>query len=411
VILAQAFSNFVLDLDGVVWRGSRPIPNAPETVAALREAGKTVLYVTNNSGQSPAALAEKLSAMGAPAAKTDVITSAAAAALLITRTVPALRGRLAYVIGGPGLVEAMEGLGLRIVEGKEAGDASLVVVGIDKKLTYDKLRHAARAIRSGAVFVATNTDPTLPDADGLWPGAGSIVAALRTATGVEPLVAGKPHAPMLEVARDRLGGPALVVGDRVDTDVLGAQAAEWPSALVLTGATGLAELAAARAWPDFLLADLSMLLRDLPHPAVRQAAGPDLPTIATLLHDGGLPAGSARERVGRTVVAELDRTVLATAAWEALDGPALLRSVATSPKARGHGLGVHVVAGALRGIHRAGLRDVYLVTQDAERFFGRCGFTTVPREEMPNAVARHPQVARECPSTAPVMRMRLPDHA
>ncbi|MFN2640853.1 MAG: HAD-IIA family hydrolase [Actinomycetota bacterium] len=409
MILAQAFSNFVLDLDGVLWRGERAIPNAPETVSSLRDSSKTVLYVTNNSGASPAAVAEKLAAMGAPAGANDVITSATAASLLIERTIPAIRGRVAYVIGGPGLIEAMEGLGLRIVEGKDADDASLVIVGIDKKLTYDKLRHATRAIRAGATFIATNTDPTLPAADGLWPGAGAIVAALRTATGVEPLVAGKPHMPMLDVARERLGSaPALVVGDRVDTDVLGAQAAGWPSALVLTGATGLADLAVATAWPDFILRDVSMLLRDLPHPLVRPAAGPDLPTIAKLLHDGGLPAGSARERVGRTVVAEFDRSVLATAAWEVLDGVALLRSVAVGPKARGFGLGVHVVAGALKGIANAGVRDVYLVTTDAEGFFKRCGFHVVPRDELPDGVARHPQITRECPSSAPVMRMELP---
>lgn len=410
MILAQAFGAFVVDLDGVVWRGDHAIPGSPETLTALRDAGKRVLYVTNNSAHAPSTVAEKLAKLGAPGTAEDVITSATAAALLIRREVPAVRGRLAFVIGGAGLVEAMEELGLRIVDTKEAHDASLVVVGIDSKLTYEKLKRATLAIRDGATFVATNTDPTLPHSDGLWPGAGAIVAALRTATGIEPMVAGKPHPPMLDVARDKLGGgtAALVIGDRVDTDVLAARAAGWPSALVLTGATGLAGLAVADAWPDFILRDLSMLLGDLPHPTVRSAVGPDLPTIATLLHDGGLPAGAARERVGRTVVAEVDRHILATAAWEPLDGVALLRSVATSPKARGLGLGMQVVAGVLRGIAKTDARDVYLVTTDAEDFFKRCGFTTVPRDELPQPVAKHPQVTRECPSSAPVMKLTLP---
>lgn len=409
MILAQAFARYVVDLDGVLWRGNRAIPGSPETVCALRDAGKHVVFVTNNSWASAAEVADKLTNLGAASVAEDVVTSATAASLLLQREVPALRGRTVYVVGGPGLVEAMEAIGLRLIDGKEAEEASLVIVGLDKKLTYDKLKRATLAIRSGAGFFATNDDPTLPHADGLRPGAGAIVSALVTATGASPMVAGKPHSPMLEVARDRLGGvPALVVGDRVATDVLGAQAAGWPSALVLSGATGIPELAVAPAWPDFLLRNLSEVLRDLPHAELRPASGPDLPTIATLLHDGGLPAGAARERVGRTVVAELDRTILATAAWEPAGNVALLRSVAVSPKARGNNLGLHVVAGALRGIAKAGIRDVYLVTQEAERFFALCGFATVSRDDLPLQIARHPQISRECPTSSPVMKLTLP---
>jgi len=409
VILAQAFSRFVLDLDGVVWRGDHPISDSPETIRALREAGKRVVFMTNNSWRTPAEVAEKLHKMGAPSDPDEIVTSSIAAQEMIRANVPAVKGRTAYVIGGPGLVSAMEELGLRLVDGAEAEDASVVVVGIDRKLTYDKLKRATLAVRAGAMFFATNADPTLPAADGLWPGAGAIVAALRTSTDVSPMVAGKPNAPMLEVARERLGGtPALVVGDRVDTDVLAAQAAGWPSALALTGATGLAELAVATAWPDYIIRDLSHVLRDLPHPTVRPAAGPDLPAIATLLHEGGLPAGAARERVGRTVVAEVERgQLLATAAWEPVGEVALLRSVATRPDARGFGLGTHVVAAALRSIAKAGVRDVYLVTPDAEQFFKACGFRVVSRDELPSEVAKHPQITRECPSSSPVMRLSL----
>lgn len=408
MILAQAFARFVLDLDGVVWTGHEPIPGAPETIRSLRDAGKRVAFVTNNSSQTPETYAKKLADMGAGGDASEVVTSADATARLLAERVPALRGRTAYVVGGPGLVEAMRASGLHLVDGDDPAAVSLVVVGFDPDLTYDKLRRATLAIRSGATFVASNADPTYPAAEGLIPGAGAIVAALRTATDVEPMIAGKPEPVMLEVARDRVGGsPALVAGDRVSTDVLAAHALGWPGALVLSGATGVPQLAAAPVWPDFVLRTLADLLADLPHPQVRPATGPDLPGIATLLHDAGLPAGSARERVGRTVVAEADRGVLlGTAAWEPLGEQALLRSVAIAGPARSKGIGTVVVAASLRSMLQAGRSLVYLVTQEAEGFFARCGFHSVMLEDLPDAVRRHPQVARECVG-APVMRLDM----
>src|SRR5207244_8787193 len=138
---------------------------------------------------------------------------------------------------------------------------------------------------------------------------------------------------------------------------------------VLTGATGVPELATAPAWPDYILRGLSDLLSDLPHPQLRMASGPDLPAIAALLHDGGLPAGGARERLGRTVVAQDDRRVIATAAWETVSrDEALLRSVAVAPDSRGTGAGLLVVAVALRQAARGGTRTIYLATTDAEGF-------------------------------------------
>jgi glycerol 3-phosphatase-2 len=408
VILAQAFQRFVLDLDGVVWTGERPVPGSPETIRALRDAGKRVAFVTNNSSQTPEAYAAKLAALGAPAEPADVVTSADAVALLLEERLPALRGRRALVIGGPGLAARLEEIGLRVDDGEDPTRCSVVVVGLDRDLTYEKLRRATLAIRAGALFVASNADATMPAPDGLWPGAGAIVAALRTATGVEPLVAGKPEPLVLEVAGRRLGGgPALVVGDRADTDVLAARAAGWPSALVLSGATGVAELAAAPAWPDFVLRRLADLTEDLPHPALRSATGPDLPAIASLLHAGGLQAGGARERLGRTIVAEADRRLIATAAWDPVDGAALLRSVAVAPEARRAGTGTVVVAAALRRAAESGAREAFVVTETAEAFFARCGFRPVPRDALPAPVAAHRQVARQCPD-AIVMRLALP---
>ena len=409
MILAQAFQRFVLDLDGVVWTGDEPVAGAPETIRALRDAGKRLAFVTNNSSETPEAYAKKLADIGAQGDAAEVVTSADAVARLMASSIPALRGRSAYVIGGQGLIERVAEAGVRIDDGSDPSACSIVIVGWDRELTYEKLRRATLAIRAGATFVASNTDATYPAPDGLWPGGGAIVSALRTATGVEPMVAGKPQPLMLEVAQERVGGPpALMIGDRIETDILAAQAMGWPSALVLTGATGVPELATASAWPDFVLRRLSDVLSDLPHPQLRQATGPDLPSIAQLLHEGGLPAGAARERVGRTVVAQADRRVIATAAWEPVGDAALLRSVAVASDARGGGVGLLVVAATLRQVARAGVREVYLVTNDAEAFFTRCGFRTIQREELPEAVSAHRQITRECPASAPVMKLTLP---
>lgn len=408
MILAQAFQRFVLDLDGVVWTGDEPVVGAPETIRSLRDAGKRLAFVTNNSSQTPETYAKKLADIGAQGDLNEVVTSADAVAKLMEARVPALRGRAAFVIGGPGLVERVAELGVRTVNGDDPQMCSLVIVGWDRELTYEKLKRATLAIRAGATFIASNADATYPAPDGLWPGCGAIVAALRTSTGVEPMVAGKPQPIMLEVAQQRVGGsPALAIGDRIETDVLAAQAVGWPSALVLTGATGVPELATAPAWPDFVLRRLSDVLEDLPHPQLRPASGPDLPSIASLLHEGGLAAGAARERLGRTVVAQADRRVIATAAWEPVGEDAILRSVAVAPDARGRGVGLLVVAAALRQAARAGFRQIYLVTADGERFFARSRFMVIPRDSLPEGIAKHRQITRECPESAPVMRLEL----
>ena len=410
MILAQAFQRFVLDLDGVVWTGEEPVPGAPETIRALRDAGKRLAFVTNNSSQTPESYAKKLADVGAQGEESEIVTSADAVARLMESRIPALRGRAAYVVGGPGLFERVAQVGLRISDGADPAECSIVVVGFDVDLTYEKLRRATLAIRAGATFIASNADATYPAPDGLWPGCGATVAALRTSTGVEPMIAGKPQPLMLEVAQERVGGPpALMIGDRIDTDVLAAQAVGWPSALVLTGATGVPELATAKAWPDFVLRRLAEVLNDLPHPQVRAATGPDLPAIAALLHDGGLPAGGARERLGHTVVAEADRRIIATAAWEQAGDAALLRSVAVAPAERGKGVGLLVVAAALRQASRAGIREIYLVTATVESFFATCGFRTISRDDLPDSIASHRQITRECPATAPVMKLTLPE--
>jgi HAD superfamily hydrolase (TIGR01450 family) len=176
---------WLLDLDGVVWLAHRPIPGVAEGVAALRAAGERVLFVTNASMAPVGVLEEALAAMGIPA-EGDVLSSAMAAAHLLEP------GARALVCGGPGVVEALERRGVEVVED---GVVDAVVVGLTRDLTYDLLLRASTAVRDGARFIATNTDPTYPTPGGLTPGGGAIVAAVATAAGVEPEVAGKPHRP------------------------------------------------------------------------------------------------------------------------------------------------------------------------------------------------------------------------
>lgn len=241
---------WVVDLDGVVWLSGRRIPGAPEAIARLRSAGERVVFVTNNSWYRVADVQARLAAAGVPA-EGDVLTSAAAAASLLTP------GGTAVVCGGPGVVEALEAVGIRVVE---EGPADAVVVGGTGRFDYRMLTVAADAARGGARLVATNDDPTYPTTDGLRPGAGSILAAVATAAGVGSEVAGKPFAPMVALTRRELGDVALtVVGDRASTDGRFARLLGARFALVLSGVTSAADLPTDPE-ADVVAADLATLV-------------------------------------------------------------------------------------------------------------------------------------------------------
>jgi HAD superfamily hydrolase (TIGR01450 family) len=228
---------FVLcDLDGVIWLSHRPIPGSVEAVARLRASGRRVVFVTNNSSARIAEQEAALEAIGIPAAG-DVFTSAGAAAALL------VAGARVVVCGGPGVAEAAAGMGAVPIAGDdEAGtSADAVVVGFHRNFDYERLRIAATAVRNGAALIGTNDDATYPTPDGPIPGGGAILAAVTTAAGVAPMIAGKPHRPMAEAVLDQLGRPdpatVLVVGDRPSTDGLFAVTLGSPFALVRTGVT------------------------------------------------------------------------------------------------------------------------------------------------------------------------------
>ncbi|MCZ7526042.1 MAG: HAD-IIA family hydrolase [Acidimicrobiia bacterium] len=220
------------DLDGVVWRGEEPVPGAADGVARLRGAGIRVGFVTNNSSATTADVVARLARSGVPAGPDDVITSAHAAAALLAASHPA--GSTVLACSGPGVEEALAARGFRVVA---EGPADAVVVGWHRTFDFERLHRASAAVRDGARFVATNLDATYPVAGGLLPGNGALVAAVATAAGRRPEVAGKPEAAMVALVHERLGARGVVVGDRPSTDGALAAALGWPFALVLSGVT------------------------------------------------------------------------------------------------------------------------------------------------------------------------------
>lgn len=222
-----------LDLDGVLWRGDEPIPGSVEAVAKLAAAGARVAYLTNNSSLRVSDYVDKFARFGVDAAPDQILTSAQAAAELLTGSLAA--GARVLPCAGAGVVEALEQAGFTIVD---RSPADAVVVGFHRTFDFDGLDRAAAAARDGARLVATNADPTYPGPGHVWPGSGSILAAVATASGRTAEVAGKPEAPMVAMVRHRLGDAGVMVGDRPSTDGALATALGWPFALVLSGIGG-----------------------------------------------------------------------------------------------------------------------------------------------------------------------------
>jgi HAD superfamily hydrolase (TIGR01450 family) len=216
----------------VVWRGEEPIAAAVAGIATLRAAGLRIGFVSNNSSNPIGDVVTKLRGFGVEAEAGDVLTSAVAAArLLETALAP---GAPVLACAGPGVVEALTEAGLRPVN-RPPADA--VVVGFHRGFDFTELDAASRAVREGARFVSTNLDATYPVPGGLMPGSGAITAAVATASGRAPEVAGKPEPPMVALVRERFGTSGIVVGDRPSSDGALAAALGWPFALVLSGVT------------------------------------------------------------------------------------------------------------------------------------------------------------------------------
>jgi glycerol 3-phosphatase-2 len=270
--LSEVYDVALLDLDGVVYIGHRPVPGAADALGKARAAGMRLAFVTNNASRTPSAVAALLTEMGVPATADDVVTSAQAAARLLAERLPAGAGVL--VVGGMGLRHALREHGLTPVS-TAASRPAAVVQGYAPDLSYGLIAEGAQAVAAGALFVGSNGDLTIPDRSGSpRPGNGSLLQVIRTATGVDPIVTGKPERPLHREAVLRTGARRpLVVGDRLDTDIEGARAGGADSLLVLTGVTDPLTLATAAPSqrPSYVAADLTGLLA--PHPAVRREDG------------------------------------------------------------------------------------------------------------------------------------------
>lgn len=258
--LVDRYDALLVDLDGVVHLGDQPIPAAGPALDAVRDVGRRVVFVTNNASRTAGQVAQSLQAMGVHAESGEVLTSSMAAADELARMLPA--GATVLIVGGDGLREPVAAVGLQPTASAD-DDPAAVVQGWSPDLSWALLAEAAVAVRRGARWIATNRDATLPSPRGPLPGNGAMIGAVALATGRQPVVIGKPEPALFRsaTALAKANSP-LVVGDRLDTDIAGANRAGLPSLLVLTGVSTALDLLAAPAEerPTYLGKDLSAAL-------------------------------------------------------------------------------------------------------------------------------------------------------
>nr|WP_269329284.1 HAD-IIA family hydrolase [Kineosporia babensis] len=299
-------------MDGVVYIGPKAVPGAPEALERVRAAGTRTAFVTNNASRPPRVVAEHLRELGVHAADDDVVNSAQAASALFAKRLPA--GAPVLVVGGLGLYEALEEAGLKPV-GSMDEDPSAVVQGFSPDIDWKLLVEGTRAVRAGLPWIATNMDATVPTPYGPAPGNGTMVQAVITATKVQPEVAGKPQPTLFLEAAHRYGSQrTIVVGDRLDTDLEGARAADMVGLIVFTGVHRVSELVSAEAHtrPHLIARDLGGLME--------AHNGPEI-------EDGVVAVGTSRARVvdGSVSVVEAGTDALdlvragVVAAWEHRD--------------------------------------------------------------------------------------------
>ncbi len=270
--LADSYDTVLFDLDGVIYRGPRALPNVSEVIAEIEARGIRCLYVTNNASRTAETVAGHLRDLGIPCTEEQVVTSPQAAAEILMGICP--QGAHVFVVGGEGVQHALRGAGF--IPTRNPGDRPVAVVqGFAPDVGWRDLAAASYLIESGCKWVATNLDLTFPTEFGVAPGNGSLVAAVANATGRQPdHVAGKPEPALLVTAMNRVGASrALMVGDRLDTDIAGAERAGIDSLYVATGVHSVADVLGAPSGmrPTFLGPDLGALLQPAPRPGGEQA--------------------------------------------------------------------------------------------------------------------------------------------
>jgi 4-nitrophenyl phosphatase len=247
-------------MDGVLWRNDEPIVDLPAVFRRFTGLGIGVALATNNATLNAEMYVDKLARFGVTVEPWQVINSAEATAAYLSGRFPG--GGPINIVGEKGLVDALAAKGFYLAE----RDVLAVIAGLDRGLTYERLTQASLLIRAGALFIGTNPDRTYPTPRGQAPGAGAILALLQAASDVEPIIIGKPAPGMYRLALNRLGtsvAETLVVGDRLETDIVGAQQIGCPACLVLSGVSTFEQAAAWRPAPDIIAADLADLVRRL----------------------------------------------------------------------------------------------------------------------------------------------------
>lgn len=260
--MISSIKALILDMDGVLWRDSTPIGDLPPIFARIHERGLKVALATNNATRTVHEHLEKLAGFGVTLEPWQIISSALAAADVLTKQYP--EGGPVFIVGENGIQRMLEAQGFTPIIDPDDETAPLAVVGsFDRTISYQKLLRATLHIRAGAPFYGTNPDKTFPTPQGLAPGAGSILAAIEAATSVKPIIIGKPQPAMMHMALERLGTRAeetLVVGDRLETDIAAGQAAGCKTALVLSGVSTRGQTEDWRPAPDFIASDLASLV-------------------------------------------------------------------------------------------------------------------------------------------------------
>ncbi len=262
MFLKSPFSDlaaWLIDMDGVLYQGKRPLPAAAEFINALQESNTPFLFLTNNATRTPAEYVQRLAEMGIHVSEDAIFTSALATTRYVNEKYPP--PRRVIVIGGNGIRQAVQDAGYEVVD--EAEGVTLVVSAMDTAATYARMAEAALAVRAGAPWVQTNPDPTFPSERGILPGAGAIMAFLQAATEQQPRIIGKPETGIFQQALDILGVDAkdtVMLGDRLETDILGGHRAGLKTICVLTGIASRAQAEAYTPRPDWIIDDLTALL-------------------------------------------------------------------------------------------------------------------------------------------------------
>jgi 4-nitrophenyl phosphatase len=235
-MLPSNIKSLILDMDGVVWRADAPIGDLAATFNQIRARGLNFVFATNNGTKTPEEYQEKLRRLGVEIEARQVVTSALALAFLLARKYP--RGAKIFVIGEDGIRVELAEKGFEVLPVERAPEAEIFVMGIDRAVNFEKIVEATLLVRAGIPFYTTNTDRTFPTPRGEIPGSGAWLSVITHATGIQPVIAGKPFPYLMELSLERLGAKkeeTLVVGDRLETDIAAGQNVGCPTALMLSG--------------------------------------------------------------------------------------------------------------------------------------------------------------------------------